>query len=410
MLPIDAATRDLLMTNTIHREIILRFPDDDFEITSENIVSESFELTQSICDGKDFKLGGGVIGKMQIKVFDVSRNLVGLHVRVFLRVTYLQSGGLLPSSELTPSLTLIPGRQTATAEYPLFYGKIYRSVRSNRSTVRELTAYDRIYELSKSTFYADALTAMLDYIFKTDTVRLYDFVLAVLRTQFDDEEILHDPTANFSYNYLLYLDRPSIYAAAGNGISALKFMQAYAEAEAGFLVCTADGSLKVKSLSELIPDSMKTRKRSVDETIRYYRELHFEEYVVQPISYTQFKYLNNKTYLYGYSKAYSWYTSDNILFRMCSNISHFVRAYWDANSGNYLFYNLLTFRPYNADVFARWWLEPGDRIKLVTGDSQVQEADSFVLSRKIKGINSMHVIIEAKANEYLGNKEVEINE
>ena len=68
MLPIDAATRDLLMTNTIYREIILRFPDEDFEITGENIVSESFELAQSICDDKDFKLGGGVIGKMQIKV------------------------------------------------------------------------------------------------------------------------------------------------------------------------------------------------------------------------------------------------------------------------------------------------------------------------------------------------------
>lgn len=410
MLPIDAATRDLLMTNTIYREIILRFPDEDFEITGENIVSESFELAQSICDGKDFKLGGGVIGKMQIKVFDVSRNLVGLRVRVFLRVTYMQSGGLLPSSALTPAPTLIPGRQTATAEYPLFSGKIYRSVRNNRSTVRELTAYDKIYELSKSTFYADALTSMLDHRFGTDSVRLDSFVLAVLRTQFYDEEILLDPTARFSYNYLLLLDRPSIYAAAGNGVNALKFVQAYAEAEAGFLVCTADGSLKVKSLSELIPDSTTTRKRSVDETIRYYRELRFEEYVVQPISYAQFKYLNNKTYLYGYSKAYSWYTSDNILFRMCSSISHFVRAYWDSNSGNYLFNNLLTFRPYNADVFAHWWLEPGDRIKLVTGDNQVQEVDSFVLSRKIKGINGMHVIIEAKANEYLGNKEVEINE
>ena len=95
---------------------------------------------------------------------------------------------------------------------------------------------------------------------------------------------------------------------------------------------------------------------------------------------------------------------------MCSNISHFVTAYNNNDGRNYLFNNLLTFRPYNADVFARWWLEPGDRIKLVTGDSQVQEVDSFVLSRKIKGINGMHVIIEAKANEYLGNKEVEINE
>jgi hypothetical protein len=247
-------------------------------------------------------------------------------------------------------------------------------------------------------------------VFKTDTPKLYDFVLAVLRTQFDDEEILHDPTAQISHDRLLLFDRPSINSVAGNGISALKFVQAYAEAEAGFLVCTADGSLKVKSLSELIPDSATPRKRSVDEIIRYYRELRFEEYVVQPISYAQFKYLNNRTFLYGHSKAYSWYVSDNILFRMCSNISHFVTAYNNNDGRNYLFNNLLTFRPYNADVFARWWLEPGDRIKLVTGDSQVQEVDSFVLSRKIKGINGMHVIIEAKANEYLGNKEVEINE
>ena len=33
MIQIDETTRNLLLNNSVNREIILRFPDDDFEIT-----------------------------------------------------------------------------------------------------------------------------------------------------------------------------------------------------------------------------------------------------------------------------------------------------------------------------------------------------------------------------------------
>ena len=77
------------------------------------------------------------------------------------------------------------------------------------------------------------------------------------------------------------------------------------------------------------------------------------------------------------------------------------------NRSNYIFGNLLTFQPFKADVFARWWLEPGDRVQIKTGYNDIETIDSFVLSRKIKGINGMSVTIEAKAKEYLGNMEID---
>ena len=410
MIQIDAATRNLLLNNSIRREIILRFPDDDFEITGNNIVAESFELTQSVCDGKELKLGGGVVGKMRIKVFDTAHTFTGKRVNVILSVVY-SSGRLVPSLSLTPSQTRVIGERQQTIQYRLFSGIVRSAVRQKNRSVRELTAYDAMYELSKSTFTADAITAMIDYRFQSETVLLYDFVLAVLQTQFNDEVITHDDTAHFSYDRYLRFDRTSINTVAKKGVNALKFLQAYAEAEAGFIVCRGDGSLHVKSFSKYVPgDSLGvTAKKDVDEVIPAYRKLSFEEYTTKPITYTQFQYLNDHVYRYYADKQNSRYISDNVLFRMCSDISHFVRGYWNTNGRNYLFYNLLTYRPFKAEVFDRWWLEPGDRVQIQTGCTDIPVVDSFVLCRKIKGINGMNVTVEAKGNEYLGNKEVEIS-
>ena len=408
MIQIDAQTRALLLDNSVSRQIILRFPDDDFEITAGNIVSESFELTQSICDGKDFRLGGGVAGKMQIKVIGVDANLVGKRVFVYLNTVY-SLNRLVPSTTLYPSARLLPGEPRNTLEYLLFTGKIYSSKKQKNRTVKELVAYDVMYDFSKISVTSNALTSYAQHY---PTPQLKRFVTD-LASWYGYDDITADQTGGFQNNRLLLFDEDSIRACAKKGVKMSEILKAYAEANVGFIVCKGDGSLHVRSLTEYVNPGIydfTTRKKSVDEVIPAYRSLSFEEYVTKPITWLSFLYQNDKKYLYGSSEANSWYVSENIIFRMCSNISHFVTGMWDTNGGNYIFYYLLTFRPFKADVFARWWLEPGDRVQISTGHTDVQTVDSFVFSRKIKGINGMSVTIEAKGNEYLDNREVEVIE
>ena len=59
-------------------------------------------------------------------------------------------------------------------------------------------------------------------------------------------------------------------------------------------------------------------------------------------------------------------------------------------------------------MFARWWLEPGDKVAIKTGYNDTETVESFVLSRTLKGINGMHCIIKATGTEFLGKDEIEI--
>ena len=404
MIRIDAATRNLLLNNSVHREIVLRFPDDDIEITSANIVSESFELTQSICDGKDFTLGGGVVGTMQIKLIGVAGELTGKRVTAYVKQTY-SANRLVPSASLVPSSSLIIGEQSSTVEYPLFTGKVRSMKRQRNRSVKLLTAYDCMYDFSKTTIILEALTGYAAYTSSRD-VTLRGFITTMLNTKFDNI-IYNDDTAHFVDTYLLSLRSEYITAAAKNGVSLLSLLQAYAEANAGFIVCDGSGNLHVRSLSKYSDASLHTAKKDVAEVIPSYHSLTFEEYTVKPIQYIRFKYQDKKDFAYGSSKNNSWYLSDNIILRMCESISTIVMAMHAENRSNYIFGNLLTFQPFKADVFARWWLEPGDRVQIKTGYNDIETIDSFVLSRKIKGINGMSVTIEAKAKEYLGNMEID---
>ena len=88
-----------------------------------------------------------------------------------------------------------------------------------------------------------------------------------------------------------------------------------------------------------------------------------------------------------------------------SDIGSIVTAF-SQNGKNYIFNDLYSYRPFSAEVFARWWIEPGDRVVIKTGYNDTETVDSFVFSRTIKGINGMSVTIKAGGVEYLGKDEI----
>ena len=84
-----------------------------------------------------------------------------------------------------------------------------------------------------------------------------------------------------------------------------------------------------------------------------------------------------------------------------------VTAFNNNNGNNYIFYDLYSYRPFSADVFARWWLEPGDKVKIKTGYDDTETVESFVFERTIKGINGMRVTLKAQGTEFIGKDEIE---
>ena len=144
-----------------------------------------------------------------------------------------------------------------------------------------------------------------------------------------------------------------------------------------------------------------------------YADLTFEEYVTRNINKLRFKYNKNQNYDYAYQTTKeSWYIAENIITKCCTSVNELITNFYkqidDTHISNYIFGDILSYRPFTADVFARWWLEPGDKVAIKTGYNDTETVESFVLSRTLKGINGMHCIIKATGTEFLGKDEIEI--
>ncbi|MDY3862382.1 MAG: hypothetical protein SOZ45_07495, partial [Ruminococcus sp.] len=145
MLDVSDELKEKLLYNSVGRRLILRFPDDDFEISGENILSESFELTQSIMEKDELVLGGGIVGQMSVKVINVNAELTDKNVQAFLVNDYIDSEELYPSDDLFPSDNIIPGFVFGSTEIQLFTGKIDSAKRQQNRAIREIIAFDWLY-------------------------------------------------------------------------------------------------------------------------------------------------------------------------------------------------------------------------------------------------------------------------
>ena len=385
MMNLSAQAKSLILSKNAGREIILRFPDGGInDIGSENIVSESFELTQSVCDESRLVLGGAEAAQMTIRIIDINAELGGRRVKAYLRQKYA-SNALVPSNSLVPSQSLHPGEHIEAAEHCLFTGIIASAKKQKNRRIKEIIAYDDMYLYSKMRFTAESLSMYIGM--NTYTNREF------LTELFDMKELSFDPdtdqTASFNHLPYLYLDNEPLYKVLGEkGASLQEFLRAYAELNAAFALFRGDGSMQIKSLSKYTDQQhTATEQRNIDEIIPSYFSL--------------------SDFAYGSSTSGSWYTSDNLILRLCSDPGSLVTNFWTQNGVNYLFNSLLSYRPFRAEIASRWWLEPGDRVKIMTGyENDIEYVDSFILSRTIRGINGMRVIIEAKGTEYIGNEEV----
>ena len=411
MLSIPNEIKPLLLENSIHREIIIRFPNaaegEISEIGSSNIIAESFELKHSICDEKEFVLGGCIAGQLTIQVVGIEQALNNKRINVFIRQTY-STGELYPSDTLYPSDDLFPGPQKATIETQIFSGTIDSSLRQKNRSIKEIIAYDDMYLMSQT----KCATWFLGYVQYTITKQ--DTTLwKLLYSTLEHFEILANVSVRigtfspgFNGNKILKMNYDTAKSVVKDNMVVTDLLKAYCELNACFAIINEYGNLVFRKLYK--KTSSATEKKPVDEEITAYADLSFEEYTTRPINRIRFKYNKDQNCDYGFSTdRQSWYVSDNIITSCCSDVGELVTAFNNNNGNNYIFYDLYSYRPFSADVFARWWLEPGDKVKIKTGYDDTETVESFVFERTIKGINGMRVTLKAQGTEFIGKDEIE---
>ena len=398
MIDLSPEIKALLLENSVHREIIIKFPNatdgEISEINSSNIIADSFELTQSICDEKEFVIGGCIAGQLTIQVIGIEQELNNRRINVFLRQTY-GTGDLYPSDNLYPSDDLYPGMQKSSVEVQIFSGTIDSSLRQKNRAVKEIIAYDDLYKASQLYVY-NYFTAVAAYSPQITLSGIRERIVSSFLENYDYE----NEFVGFNDNQKLSLTLDLVKSVINNKTTATDLLSAYCELNACFAYIQGNG--KIKFVQLINPPS---------ETVEYYSDLTFEEYETRPINIIKFQYDKDKTFSYGFgTDKQSWYVSDNIITRCCQSVSEIIRAFNDNIGHNYIFYDLYKYRPFTAYIYAQWWIEPGDKVIIKTGYNDTETVESFVFSRTLKGINGMRSTVKADGTEYLGKDEMKTNE
>lgn len=395
MINISDELKQNILTNSISREIILRFPDDDIEIGSQNIVSESFELVNSIMDGDELALGGCIAGQMKIQVININRDLTGKKVNVFLKNECSNGTMIYPFEDIYPSDSLYPGlTPTETLEYQLFSGTVDSAKRQKNRSIKEIIAYDAMYEASNTKITAH----FSDVAQYSPNESLKDFIYQfAISVDADYNTTISDFNDN---SKISFNDYDLACESEKAGLTVADVLKAYFELNSKFGYISRTGRLQSKNIYF-----------NKSEEITSYNDLEFEEYTTADI--TNIKFLYNKDFYYSYgtrNRKTSEYVSDNCITKYCTDISEMVKKFYETTSGgtvlNRIFYDVYKYRPMKAVLFAYWWLEPGDKVKIPTGFADVPYVESFIFSRTIKGVNAMRVTIESKGKQYFGKEDL----
>lgn len=142
-------------------EIVITFTDNEDEgvtpiapITSDNIVTESMTLKQSICDEEALTFGGCIASGLNIKLLNTAERqftteLAGRWISVKITQYYADPEEVLhPSDELLPSDSLFPGTQVNSHDFYVFSGYIdSATIDKTDKNVINIKAYDFLAKL-----------------------------------------------------------------------------------------------------------------------------------------------------------------------------------------------------------------------------------------------------------------------
>lgn len=387
----DLEIKKKLLENTISRNIQIVFTDTKSILPNENIVFDSLELTNSICDDSTLRFGGCISSQLTFSTINFKEQLVGREIKVYIKQSYLDN--VYPSKDLYPSGELYPCKVVDKSAC-IFTGTIDSAKRQQNKTIKEVTAYDNFYLAGKINIYtwffgfATYSPNATIKVLKECVIDMCEEKGLIVDSNFYDSE--DDKKLSLS---------ATIVKEVYNGkLTVLNLLQDLCECSAKFAFCDGEGSIKFKKLPQ---------ENDVTDvyTVGYYTDLNFEDYTVAKITKARFKYSKDKTYtenIVATSGKQNYYDGDN-KFISCNTektlVSKFIRPS-GAVYGGWMFYE---YRPFSVNLFDRWWLEPGDTIQLNTGVEDTPIITSTIFNRTLSGTVGITVQVSTESSEYQGD-------
>lgn len=391
-------------------------------LPAENIISESLEIKQSICDIEELKIGGCIPSQLTLNVMNTG-DLSGKRIVVKIRTRYY-TDVLFPSGSLYPSTTLYPNASTessemSTSDYILFVGPIYSCTKMNNHKIRKLIAFDRMYYASTVLCKNRVYNYLKQYGDRDITFdMLFNAFAAKARINVSHSDMVNHATVADIWGSLWQ-------QIIDKNFTLLDFYNCLSELNGVFLIDDAPSAENVTSVRATARVIKLYQNKDQKYTISSYSSLSYEDFLTKEIRYAQFDFDKDNYFTYIYHSPtddYSRYISENPVAR-CSKADFdiiknlgtpYSRGYYksidnpdtSSHTGlrNIITGNTYQYRPFKASIFNRWWVQVGDRVKLPTNDPDVPYVESIVFSRTLKGLYGMRVEIEAKGVEIMGKE------
>lgn len=399
---LDQELTERSMGNDVTFEIMEKSGDTwttSFTLLPSQIVSESLEIDQSICDSDEIVIGGCIPSQLRLSVMNITQDLTGKRIVVKIRGRY-RSEPLYPS--------------TQTDQYVLFAGDIISYKRSENKRFRRIVAFDRLYYASNVRCKQATYDYINTYWDSGSQVEPVDMKINNLLSHLRRKGKVTLPS-NISTDFINYET-----TFAMNPVHFDKVVDKNFTPLQGLRwVCELNGVFWIEDMpTDLSADKATPRNILLynNQTVRYnintYSKLDYEDYSVKGIRIAEFfasEGTRSLTIEKTPSQGYSVYSSDNGLTKSVNGVQQgaFSSIYDVVNklkqTDRILGY-VYEYRPFKASIFNRWWVQVGDRVKLPVNDDSLVNVQSIVFSRKIKGINSMKVTIEAKGLEVQGKE------
>lgn len=341
------------------KDLTLYFPELDLTIGLDKIVEDSFELSERICSDQDITLGACEAAQFKIKVAGINQDL---------------SGETMVVTQIINGLYTMPlGTYTVS------------SCEKEADTIfKEITAYDGVIksDVDVSAWY-NGLT------FPISARDMRESLLTYLGISYEDQDLINDDVM------LEKTIEPS--ALVGRNV-----LMRLCELSGGFGHITRENKFKVIQLSSmglypsetLYPAEDLFPAESGELLTAGYRNINYEEYIVEPITKLQIRQDDEDEGAVAGSGDNTYVITGNFLL--------YGRTDLEAIADNILLQVSNKFyRPHETQLIGLPYLEVGDTLTIITDTDAIE---TFIFTRTLTGIQALQDEYTASGNRKRDNK------
>jgi len=352
MINVNSTTKTAYLSDSIHKEITISFPDLDLELDNTDVDGQNIDITERVIAGTNIEFVGCMASVLHITLRNLSDNVSGQHIIV----------SMVPTVTGAESIVLFDGYVDQVKQVP-------------HKTKKEITAYDILYSISNinvSDWYNNLSFPLTIKEFRDGLFELLDIE--------QEETTLVNDDITFDKDY------------SPTRLSAIDLIRSLCQINCVFGKITRDGTFAyINAPTNSTPVSQALTKYKASNTT-------YSEYRVKPVNRLIIRTGVNECYAGDGENKYI--ISENFFTKTLT-----TKALQTIANRLYSLVSGFSFQPINADINGLPYIECLDKISLpvypIDGSSSTPTIKEFVaLSRTMKGLQALRDNVVAEGNEY----------